>query len=250
MVYTYLLLPAGEVFSSPVPRLWGETIPGVCTRMKTEEPVVALTLDACGGKRGNGFDRELIEWLEKEKIPATLFVTGRWIEVNEEVFLNLASSPLFQIENHGMNHKPASVSGQSAYGIKGSCSIDELLEEVDKGAASIYNRTRRHPKLFRSGTNYYDDIALSIIKERGYSVVGYTIAGDGGASFSKKEIISVLLKARPGDIILCHMNHPESSTAEGLMSVIPLLQEKGFRFVKLQDYPLFSQENDKKEGEK
>lgn len=35
---------------------------------------VALTLDACG----DGFDRDLIDYLIDRRIPATLFVTRRW----------------------------------------------------------------------------------------------------------------------------------------------------------------------------
>ncbi len=34
------------------------------------------------------------------------------------------------------------------------------------------------------------------------------------------------------------MNQPRSQTAAGLREAIPLLRQKGFRFVKLSEYPL------------
>jgi hypothetical protein len=43
-------------------------------------------------------------------------------------------------------------------------------------------------------------------------------------------------KAEPGSIILAHMNHPESDTAEGIMAAVPELRNKGFRFVKDTKY--------------
>lgn len=224
--------------SPATPQLWGEDIPGVRTHLNTQEPVIALTLDACGGKRGNGFDKKLINWLRKHHIPATLFITGRWINANEEIAKELASSPLFEIENHGMNHCPCSVSGRSAYGIPGTGSVEEVMREVSDATVIIKKVTNRQPRFFRSGTNYYDEVALALIEDLGYNVVGYSIAGDEGATLSEDAIVKKLLQAKAGNIILCHMNQPESDTAEGLITVIPMLQKKGFCFVTLQEYPL------------
>jgi peptidoglycan/xylan/chitin deacetylase (PgdA/CDA1 family) len=39
---------------------------------------VALTLDACTGH----FDEDLIEFLIRNRIPATLFVTKKWLDAN------------------------------------------------------------------------------------------------------------------------------------------------------------------------
>lgn len=236
------LLWGGMAFASSsqetVPLLWGEDIPGVMTHFNTREPVLALTLDACGGKRGSGFDKKLITWLKKHNIPATLFLTGRWIDANKKPAQELASCSLFEIENHGMNHRPCSVSGRLAYGIPGTKNVSEVINEVQDGADTIKEIIDRKTRFFRSGTNYYDEIAIATIEKLGYNAVGYSIAGDEGATLSKEAIIIKLLKAKPGDIILCHMNHPESDTAEGLIEVIPILQERGFRFVTLKEYPL------------
>ena len=37
-------------FKDRVPRQWGETVPGVKTKLNSMKKVIALTLDACGSK--------------------------------------------------------------------------------------------------------------------------------------------------------------------------------------------------------
>src|SRR5690625_302627 len=79
------------------PKEWGEYVTGVKTTFQTDEKESALTFDACGGKYGNEYDDDLIQFLKAEKVPATLFINERWIHANEELFLELANDPLFQI---------------------------------------------------------------------------------------------------------------------------------------------------------
>jgi hypothetical protein len=46
------------------------------------------------------------------------------------------------------------------------------------------------------------------------------------------------LAAKPGNIIIAHMNHPEAGTGAGIKAAVPQLLRRGFRFVRLADYPL------------
>jgi len=252
-----LLLTALPVFSSdhspPLDRLkqelaarfgvrkplqWGETVSGVRTRLDTEEKVVALTLDACGGGKGNGIDTRLMDFLARERIPATLFVNARWIDANPELFRRLAANPLFEIANHGMWHKPASVSGRSVYGIQGTKDTGELVEEIERNARKIEALTGKRPKFYRSGTAYYDEVAVEVANALGHEVAGFSILGDAGATYGPAQVRAALVKAGPGDIIICHMNHPESGTGAGIMAAVPELLRRGFRFVRMSDYPL------------
>ena len=100
-------------YKNQTPKDWGERVAGVKTQLDTSEKVIALTFDACGGPRGSRVDTVLIEFLRKEKIPATLFVSGSWIDAKPAVFKALAADPLFEIENHGLAHKPCSVNGKA-----------------------------------------------------------------------------------------------------------------------------------------
>ncbi len=184
------------------------------------------------------FDKALIDFLEKEKIPATLFINGRWIEPNRKDFDRLAANPLFEIGNHGLTHKPASVNGRSVYGIQGTKSIAELVDEIELNAEKIESLTGIRPKYYRSGTAYYDEVAVKIAGELGQQVAGFSLLGDAGATYSRQQVKNALLSAKPGDIIILHFNHPESGTAGGVMDAIPELKKRGYRFVRLSDVEL------------
>jgi peptidoglycan/xylan/chitin deacetylase (PgdA/CDA1 family) len=225
-------------FSGRTPHEWGETVSGVRTRLKTREKVVALTLDACGSATGKGFDSDLIAFLEREHISATLFINARWIDANPERFAQLAANPLFEIANHGWQHRPASVSGRSAYGIAGTRDVQTLVDEIEANARKIAALTGTRPRYYRSGTAYYDEVAVEVSRRLGHEVIGFSILGDAGATFRKGQVVAALLKAGPGDIVIAHMNHPEGETAAGLKAAIPELQRRGFRFVKLSEYEL------------
>jgi peptidoglycan/xylan/chitin deacetylase (PgdA/CDA1 family) len=225
-------------FAGAAPAMWGERVPGVRTRLDTGETVIALTLDACGSARGKGVDMRLMEFLVREQIPATLFINGRWIDANPELFRQLAANPLFEIANHGIRHKPASVSGRSIYGIGGTQDAGEVVEEIELNARKIETISGVRPKLYRSGTAYYDEIAVQIAHSLGHEVAGYSLLGDAGATWSAAQVKAALLKAVPGDVALLHMNHPEAGTGAGIMAAVPELKKRGFRFVRMSEYPL------------
>jgi len=213
-------------------------VKGVRTKLNTDHKVIALTFDACGGPRGNGYDAKLIEYLKSEKIPATLFVSGKWIDANPKIFRELAEEPLFEIENHGLSHKPCSVSGRSIYGIAGTKSIGETFDEIEGNAIKTQRLTGRKPKYYRPGTAYSDEVCVEIANALGYEVVNFSVRGDAGATYTKTQVKEALLNAQPSSIILMHMNHPEGETAEGLVEAIPELRKRGFEFVELSKYGL------------
>lgn len=224
-----------EKYQSKTPTYWGERAKGVKRRINTDEKIIALTFDACGSKN-DGFDKELIDFLIKENVPATLFINKRWIDKNKETFMNLANNPLFDIQNHGLNHVPASINGKSIYGIKGTQNVSQLVDEVEINAQNIYDLTGKKPIYFRSGTAFYDEWASEIISSLGYKPLGFSILGDRGATYNKYQVEKALLSAKNGDIAIFHMNHPEKQTAQGVIRAIPKLKKRGFRFVLVKDY--------------
>jgi peptidoglycan/xylan/chitin deacetylase (PgdA/CDA1 family) len=180
----------------------------------------------------------LVEFLIRERIPATLFINGRWIDANPALFRQLAANPLFEIANHGSRHKPLSISGRSMYGIIGTQNVAEVVEEIELNARKIEALSGVRPKLFRSGTAYYDEIAVMIAQELEHEVAGYSLLGDAGATWNAAQVKAALLKATAGDIALLHMNHPEAGTGAGIIAAVPELKKRGFRFVRMSEYPL------------
>jgi peptidoglycan/xylan/chitin deacetylase (PgdA/CDA1 family) len=223
-------------YSGKRPTAWGEAVPGVVSRLPTTDRVVALTLDACGGRAGSGYDAELIETLRRERVPATLFINARWIDANPRRFQQLAADPLFEIANHGTAHRPLSVTGRSVYGIAGTGSIAQVVDEVVVNQRLITKLTGNVPAFFRSGTAYHDDVAVRAVNDLGLQVVNFNVLGDAGASYSAAQVANAMLSSKPGSIILAHMNRPDSGTAEGIRAALPKLSRRNLRFARLSDY--------------
>ena len=225
-------------YQHQTPKEWGENVSGVKTKLNSQEKAIAITMDACGSVHGMGYDKELITFLEKEKVPATLFINARWIDRNLETFKELSKKPLFEIANHGFLHKPASVNGKSIYGLDGTKDIKELVDEIELNARKIESITNKRPRYFRSGTAYYDEVAVKIANDLKHEVIGFSILGDAGATFTAQKVENAFLNSKNGEIIIVHFNHPESQTKDGMISAIKRLKNDGYKFVKLSDYSL------------
>ncbi len=193
--------------------------------------VVALTLDACSG----GFDRTLIDYLIAQRIPATVFATRKWLRRNRAgISLLLLHPELFQIENHGMDHRPAVIGkDRQVYGITGHRNTAGLIREVLGGAAEITQHLGVAPRWYRGATAVYDADAIKFIQGMGYGIAGFSVNADQGATLSSAAIEGRLARVVNGDIIIAHMNRPDSDTAQGLQRGLDALARRGFHWVKL-----------------
>lgn len=226
IVWLYLAIPA-----SADTLAWGINLPGTINHFKPTGNFIALTLDACGGE----YDEALIQLLIREQIKATLFLSGKWIQRHPETTQILADNPLFELENHGQNHKPLTVHGYSAYGIQGTSSTQDVKAEILLNAATLKKFTGSNPLYFRSGTAHYDPESIKIAHATGEQVVNFSINGDAGATLREREIIRQLSKPEPGSIIIVHMNKPHSDTRKSLEKILPGLKHRGYRFVQLKE---------------
>lgn len=192
---------------------------------------VALTLDACSGQ----VDMSLLNFLQQNKIPATLFVTQKWLKRNPAAIAFLKAHPeLFEIENHGAQHQPAVIgTSRQVYGLTGLASVAELEQEVQLGAAAISAEFGRVPRFYRGATARYDDSAAERIQSLGYQIAGFSVNADQGASLGKRAILAKLARLSDGDIILAHLNKPRSATGAALITALPLAQQRGIQFVRL-----------------
>lgn len=197
---------------------------------------LALTLDACSGR----FDAALVDFLVRERIPATLFVTRRWIRRNgEAVALLKGHADLFQIENHGASHVPAVIGpGREVYGIAGVPDVEHLRAEVQGGAAAIEAAFGVKVRWYRGATAVYDPQALAEIEAMGLRIAGFSLNADAGATLPYSAIAQRLQRARDGDVIIAHMNHPESDTARALIAGLAELRRQGYVFVRLDQAEL------------
>lgn len=224
---------AMKKFGGQRPTYWGLTAPGVRTHFPTTtaagKDAIVLTFDACGGTKF-GYDAGLIATLRKTQTPATLFINRRWAEHNPTIFKDLLADPLFDVQNHGVSHAPLSVNGRSAYGIKGTPTLSEAWYEVAACDWYMYQYWHHTPRFMRVGTAYADDVAARMVTFMGQTLVGFATNADAGASYPADTVYRETLKAKPGHIVIGHMNHPGGGTAPGMARAIPALKARGVQF--------------------
>lgn len=192
---------------------------------------VALTLDACGA----GYDADLIKLLVTLRVPATIFVTKRWLDRNPQGSAELLRHPeLFELEDHGTSHVAAVLSVKSGiHGLRGEPDLAHLRAEVSGAAEAIARASGQVPSLYRGAGAIYDAAAMQEIEAMGYRIAGFSVNADNGATLSARGVAAQLRRVRPGDVILAHMNKPAGATAEGFAAALPELLKRGLRFVKL-----------------
>ncbi len=220
---------------------WAQTQPTEIHDRIYQEPThankrVALTLDACSGV----MDDDLVQFLIRNRIPATLFATKKWLDRNAKGTALLKSHlDLFDIEDHGENHIPAVIgAGRKVYGIPGEPDMLHLRKEVLEGAKAIEVATGVPPHWYRGATAEYDQAAADEIRRMGYKIAGFSVNADAGATLKKAQIVDRLHHVRGGDVIIAHMNKPTSDTAEGLAVGLLDILRRGLVFVRLDEVEL------------
>lgn len=198
-------------------------------------PTVALTFDACMGAT----DPRILDMLVKEQIPATIFVTHRWLRRNPAAYAQMRAHPdLFEIENHGDHHIPAVDRPIEIYGIKAAGSPEAVRAEVDGGAKAIIASGAPVPTWYRDATAVYSADAIRQIKAMGYKIGGFSINGDGGSLLGAAAAERAFERAKDGDVIIAHINQPTHVAGEGVVKGIKALKARGYRFVRLMDQPM------------
>ncbi|MBY3382921.1 polysaccharide deacetylase family protein [Rhizobium laguerreae] len=193
---------------------------------------IALTFDACMGQA----DERILSTLVRERIPATIFVTARWLKRNPAALAVFLQNPdLFELENHGQNHIPTVDRPTLIYGIASAGSPQAVRQEVEGGAAAMVAAGIPAPRWFRGSTAEYDLSAIGEIRAMGYHIAGYSVNGDGGsllgAGITEKRIAS----AKDGDVVISHINQPTHAAGEGVAKALVDLKVKGTQFVRLGD---------------
>lgn len=193
-------------------------------------PRVALTLDACSGRA----DLRVLGGLMRLGVPATVFVTGRWLRANPETAALLRDrSNQFSLQNHGARHVPAVLGGARLYGIAVAGTIEAVRDEVAGGAAAIEAIGAPAPRWYRGATALYSPAVLAAIRAMGFRIAGFSLNGDEGASLPAARVAARIAAARDGDVIIAHTNHPERPSGPGIVEGAARLADRGARFVHL-----------------
>lgn len=198
----------------------------------SDAPAVALTLDACSGAA----DLRILDALVGNGIPATIFATRRWLLRNPVALRLLIGRPdLFEIENHGAEHVPAVIGKQRPYGLAPAGTANGVFAEVMGGAQAVEAATSVAPRWYRGAAALYSRDALDLIASMGFSIAGFSLNGDIGASATEQVARARIAAATSGDVIIAHVNQPTHPAGLGVVEGVLALKAKGFTFVRLAD---------------
>lgn len=222
MLYSSFLIFILVMITS-VPVYGGPNIDsGIIEHGPRDSKKVALTFDACPTGRDDEYDERVIEVLIREKVPATLFLSGRWVEKNEEKTRSLAGQPQFEIANHAFWH-PHILEKDD----------ERIVRELKRTQSIIKKITGKRPKYFRPPFGEVDGRLARLASQAGLVTVQYDIAsGDPDPGLSATRIAcAVVEEAQGGSIVVFHMNENGVRTAEALPGIVKGLREKGFELV-------------------
>lgn len=211
-----LLLGFGTFASAEMPT------PLVVEHGPRDSKKIALTFDACPTGKPDEYDGKVIDTLLREKVPATLFMSGRWVEKNPQKAKFLASCPQFEIAAHSYYHPHMTEKAD-----------DRDVRELKRTQAEIKKVTGKTPRYFRPPYGEADERIVKLAASAGLVTIQYDIAsGDPDPNLSPQRIARILLRdAKGGSIIVFHMNRNGVHTAEVLPHVIEGLRKKGFKLV-------------------
>ncbi len=199
---------------------------------------VALTFDADmtpvmlrrlqTGEVSSYYNSTLVDELRRRHVPATLFLTGLWMQRYPQITRELAADPLFELGTHTWRHLAFTA---DCYGLP-TVARSDMLEEVTRAQRLLDELAgRRSTRLFRFPGGCYDIGALRAVKPAGVTVVQFDVAGGDGFQPETKPIVRAVLDgARAGSIVVLHMNGANTSprTQDAIGPIVTGLRRQGY----------------------
>jgi len=193
-------------------------------RVRTSQRLVALTFDCCQTQKPAGFDAKIVSFLIAHRVPATLFLGGRWIETHPGPMKTLAAVPYFELENHSYIHPHMMKVSQSRQS-------DELLK-----TQRLLAKAGRTARFFRPPYGEWNATTRSLAARAGMQVVTWTVVtGDPDPNAGVSDLMAAFRRAKPGSIVIMHANGRGWHTAAALPQMLEWLRKERLKPVMLKD---------------
>ncbi len=208
-------------------------------RLPGDLKAVALTFDLCElATVTTGYDADVINFLRREHIPATLFMGGKWMRTHAERAKQLMAEPGFEIGNHAWSHGNFGIMDQQSMrdqALWTQTEYETLREDILRRAEAAGMPAPNMPpvpELFRLPYGRCSDQALTLLARLGLRVIQWDVVAETMADNSRPELaVDVARRVRPGSILLFHANRVPTGTASLLKGVVRELRRKGYHFV-------------------
>lgn len=219
-------------------------LPGA-TRPGTRPPVVdhgprtgglvALTFDADmtdgmihslrTGEVRSYANLRILDLLEREQVPATFFLTGKWVEQYPEVTRRIAGNERFELANHTYGHEAFTA---DCYGLP-RIPTTTMTSDVAKTFEIIEGYGGQQTRYFRFPGLCHDGAALAALAPLGLTVVdGDVLSGDPFATAWEPIVSAVLSQVQAGSVVVMHVTEANAAmTDEALPYILAGLRDRG-----------------------
>ena len=216
-----------------------EKIEGVIRRVKlqNDEKVVAITFDMCELETlTTGCYMDVINFLREKKIPATLFMGGKWMRTHSRRVKQIMSENIFEIGNHNWSHGNCALLSED--GLRNQILWTQSEYELLREEAEIEN-INEVPELFRLPYGRNSEKSLKIISELGLRIIQWDVAAEAGdntnVNRAKRNAKKVADMTKSGSILLFHANLVPKGTVNLLREVVRELEQRDYVFVKVSE---------------
>lgn len=166
---------------------------------------IAFTFDMCPVRDGSGYDAELINVLTAKRIPATFFLSGRWMATHDAEVRALQDIPFFEIGTHGQAHAHLP-----------KLDADRQRAEIAAPVTLLQTKYGHRASLFRPPYGEYDDTTVEIVRALGLRFILWDVlSGDPDPRLSRTRMVETLkATVRNGSVIVFHANGKGHHTRE------------------------------------
>ena len=160
-------------------------------------PGIALTFDLCPVKKSPGYDQALVDYLIQHQIPATFFMSGKWIAKHDAEVEHLLGIEYFEIGTHGEVHAHLPMHN-----------AEEQQKEIHAPVRLLSEHYAHEATLFRPPYGEYNDTTVDVVKLLGLRFIQWSIeSGDPDPTLTADQILARIEKrAKPGSIVVLHAN--------------------------------------------
>jgi len=176
-----------------------------------------------------------IDELRRLRVPATIFLAGKWVERYPDVTRSLAADPLFELASHSYAHRAFKA---PCYGLGAAMPVAEMAPDVERSEQLLRQFTDHPTPYFRFPGGCYDKAALDAVASTGVVVVQYDVASGDAFGTSVNAIVDQTLReATDGSIVVLHLTGGDTAplTALALPRIVDGLRGRGLQLVKLSD---------------
>jgi peptidoglycan/xylan/chitin deacetylase (PgdA/CDA1 family) len=204
---------------------------------------VALTFDAdmtdsmlynlASGRVKSYANLKVLDILERQKIPATFFLTGEWAERYPDVGRRIVADPRFEVGNHTYKHQAYTPNCYQLPRIPPNL----MTEDVAHTFRVIEPFGGRQTRYFRFPGGCYDEAALQALAPLGVTVIQWdVVSGDPFATAAAPIVHAVLSQVKPGSIIVMHITEANARfTDQALPPILDGLRAKGLEPVTVSE---------------